>query len=62
MQPIATAVFAITTLLALTALILVKRHRNSHTARVNRGLRGYVSAKSTVPEPQETPAEDLIAA
>jgi hypothetical protein len=64
MQPIATAVFAITMLLALTALIMEKLHRNSNTARVNRGLRGYVTAKSTVrlPEPEETPEENLIAA
>ena len=62
MQPIATAVFAMTMLLALIALIMEKRHRDSNTARINRGLRGYVSAKSTVPEPSETPEENLIAA
>jgi hypothetical protein len=62
MQPIAIAVFALTMLLAVTAVILEKRYRDSNTARVNRGLRGYVTAKSTVPEPQEMRGEDLIAA
>jgi len=62
MQPIATAVFAMTMLLALTALIMWKLRRDLNAARVNRGLRGYVTAKSAVllSGPEETHGENLI--
>ena len=62
MQPAAIAIFDVTLFLAITALIMWKRRRDLNAARVNRGLRGYVTARSTVrlPAPQETHGEDLI--
>ena len=62
MQLAAIAVFAVTLFLALTALIVWKRRRGLNAARVNRGLRGYVAAKSTVrlPNPERTHGENLI--
>ena len=64
MQPAAIAIFAVPLFLALTALTMWKHRRDLNTARVNRGLRGYVAAKSTVPlsEPEETHGENLIPA
>src|ERR1019366_6662768 len=62
MQPAAIAIFDVTLFLAITALIIWKRRRDLATARVNRGLRGYVAAKSTVrlPGPEVTHGENLI--
>jgi hypothetical protein len=62
MQPTEIALFAVTLFLALTALITWKRRRDAGAGRVNRGLRGYVAAKSTVviPGPAETHRENLI--
>ena len=64
MQPAAIAIFDVTLFLAITALIMWKRRRDLATARVNRGLRGYVAAKSTVrlPGPEVTHGENLIPA
>jgi LPXTG-motif cell wall-anchored protein len=62
MQPAAIAVFGATLFLALAALITWKRRRDLNAARVNRGLRGYVAARSAVqlPGPEETHGENLI--
>jgi hypothetical protein len=62
MQPAEIAIFAVTLFLALAALIQWKRRRDASAARVNRGLRGYVAAKSAIlpPGPGETRREDPI--
>ena len=62
MQPAAIAIFDVTLFLAITALIMWKRRRDLATARVNRGLRGYVAAKSAVllSGPEETHGENLL--
>jgi hypothetical protein len=64
MQPTVIAIFDVTLFLAIAALIKWKRRRDWNIARVNRGLRGYVTAKSTarLPGPEETHAGDLIPA
>jgi hypothetical protein len=56
--------FTVTMFLALAALIKWKHRRDVIAARVNRGLRGYASAMSTVglAMPEETRGEDLIPA
>jgi hypothetical protein len=62
MQPAEIAIFAMTMFLALTALIMWKLRRDLNTARVNRGLRGYVTARSAVllSGPEETHGENLL--
>ena len=64
MQPTEITYFTVTLFLALAALIKWKRRRDVNAARLNRGLRGYVAAKSTVrlPRPDETHGENLIPA
>ena len=54
--------FTVTLFLALATLIKWKRRRDTIAQRLNRGLRGYVAAKSPVLVPgQEKPRpEDLI--
>jgi hypothetical protein len=52
MQPAEIVYFTGTLFLALAALIKWKRHRDVGAARVNRGLRGYVSGTSTIRLPQ----------
>ena len=46
MQPTEIAYFTVTLFLALSTLIKWKRRRDMISARVNRGLRGYVETKS----------------
>jgi hypothetical protein len=62
MQPAAIAIFDVTLFLAITALIMWKRRRDLNAARVNRGLRGYVTAKSAVllSGREETHGENLL--
>jgi hypothetical protein len=48
MQPIDIAFFAGTLFLSLGTLIKWKHRRDVVLSRVNRGLRGYVAAKSTI--------------
>ena len=48
MQPTDIAFFAGTLFLSLGTLIKWKHRRDVALARVNRGLRGYVAAKSTI--------------
>ena len=45
MQPVEITYFTVTLFLALAALIKWKRRRDTVSARLNRGLRGYVDAK-----------------
>jgi hypothetical protein len=58
--------FGVTLFLALVALIKWKRRRDLATARVNRGLRGYVAAEgpaegtAEVPAAEETQKESLL--
>ena len=62
MQSTQIAVFAGTLFLALGNFIKWKRRRDLAHARVNRGLRGYVAAKSGVrlQMPNETHGENLL--
>ena len=62
MQPVDIAFFSGTLFLALGTLIKWKRRRDLINARVNKGLRGYVDAKSTFTHsvPHETNGENLI--
>ena len=48
MQPTEIAYFSAMLFLALTTLVKWKRRRDVVTARLNRGLRGYVAARSPV--------------
>jgi hypothetical protein len=62
MQPAIIAIFDVTLFLALTALIMWKRRRDLNASRVNRGLRGYVTARSAIllSGPEETHRENLL--
>jgi hypothetical protein len=62
MQPAAIAIFTMSMFFALTALITRMLGRDSNAARVDRGLRGYVTAKSAVllSGPEETHGENLL--
>jgi len=64
MQPAAIIIFDMTLFLAIAALIKWKRRRALNTVRINRGLRGYVTATGTapLPGPEDTPGEDLVPA
>ena len=56
------AFFAVTLFFALASLIRWKRRRDRIAATVNRGLRGYVAARSAIwlPGPEQTPARKPI--
>ena len=62
MRPQEILYFAAMLFLALVALIKWKRRRDLAARRVNRGLRGYVAAKTppVAERTEEKPGEDLI--
>ena len=64
MSPTEIGCFGVTLFFALATLIKWKRRRDTITARLNRGLRGYVDSKSAtlVPERQKAHSENLIPA
>jgi hypothetical protein len=64
MQPVEITCFSATLFLSLAVLIKWKRRRDVITARLNRGLRGYVATKgkASVRQPAATPGESLITA
>jgi hypothetical protein len=64
MKPVEIVYFSVAMFLALATLIKWKRRRDVIAARLNRGLRGYVSGKkpALLAEEQKAPSENLIPA
>jgi hypothetical protein len=62
MQPHEITFFSVTLFLALAALLTWKHRRDAMHARLNKGLRGYVSHSGAPQGMEESPDEGLIVA
>ena len=62
MQPVEITFFSVTLFFALAVLITWKRRRDILNARLNKGLRGFVSGGARPQQAEETEGEELITA